>query len=219
MNLRPFGYSERVSLLACPFCREMFEEGEAKSCPVCGMKLAKFEELPPSLDAIHDEGGVPLAPELEPFPPAYLGRGKGVLIALAAAGVALFFLPWVQLTLPYIDAKSGFDLAHQRIGWLWASFVGWSVLIPTVLTRRNIAQLRGARVAAAFLSAIPAVAVGILLLKPPRSGLVPVRYTWEWPIYAMLAVSLVAVAVAVRLGGRADDIKVTRGTSKGQAVH
>jgi hypothetical protein len=35
----------------------------------------------------------------------------------------------------------------------------------------------------------------------------------------MLAVSLVAIAVAFRLGGRADDIKVTRGTSKGQAVH
>jgi hypothetical protein len=197
----------------------MFEEGEAKTCPVCGMKLAKFEELPPSLDAVHDEGGVPLAPELEPLPPAYLGRGKGPLLALAAAGVVLFFLPWVQLTLPYIDAKSGFDLAHQRIGWLWASFVGWSVLIPTVFTRRNIAQLRGARVAAAFLSAIPAVAVGILLLKPPRGGIVPVRYTWEWPIYAMLAVSLAAIAVAVRLGGRADDIKVTRGTSKGQHVH
>jgi len=197
----------------------MFEEGEARTCPVCGMKLAKFEELPPSLDAIHDEGGVPLAPELEPFSPTYLGRGKGPLLALAAAGVVLFFLPWVNLTLPYIDSKSGFDLAHQRIGWLWASFVGWSVLIPTIFTRRNIAQLRGARVAAAFLSAIPAVAVAILFLKPPRAGVVPVRFTWEWPIYAMLAVSLAAIAVAVRLGGRADDIKVTRGTSKGQAVH
>jgi hypothetical protein len=219
MNLRSFGYPHRVSLLACPFCREMFEEGEAKACPVCGVKLAKFEELPPSLDAVHDEGGVPLAPELEAFPPGYLGRGKGPLVALGVAGIVLFFLPWVQLTLPYIDAKSGFDLAHQRIGWLWASFVGWSVLIPTILSRRNIAQLRGARVAAAFLSAIPAVAVGILLLKPPRSGIIPVRYTWEWPIYAMLAVSLLAIAVAFRLGGRADDIKVTRGTSKGQAVH
>ena len=62
--------------------------------------------------------------------------------------------------------------------------------------------------AAAFLSAIPAVAVAILFLKPPRAGIVPLRFTWEWPIYAMLAVSLAAVAVALRLGGRADDIKV-----------
>lgn len=219
MNLRSFGYPERAMLLACPFCREMFEEGEAKACPVCGMELTKFEKLPPSLDAIHDEGGVPLAPELELLPWTYLGRGKGPLVVLAAIGVVLFFLPWVRLTLPYIDAKSGFDLAHQRIGWLWASFVGWTVLIPTVLSRRNIAQLRGARVAAAFLSAIPAVAVTILLSKPPHGGIVPVRYTWDWPIYAMLAVSLAAIFFAVRLGGRADDIKVTRGTSQGQHLH
>jgi hypothetical protein len=219
MNLRSFGYPERVGLLACPFCREMFEEGEAKTCPVCGMELTQFEKLPPSLDAIHDEGGVPLTPELEVLPWTDLRRGKGVLVVLAVAGIVLFFLPWVQLTLPYIDSKSGFDLAHQRIGWLWASFVGWTVLIPTVLSRRNIIQLRGARVAAAFLAAIPAVAVTILLSKPPHGGIVPVRYTWDWPIYAMLGVSLVAIAVAVRLGGRVDDIKVARGTSKGQHVH
>ena len=219
MNLRGFGYPERGMLLACPFCREMFEEGEAKACPVCGMELTKFDKLPPSLDAIHDEGGVPLAPELELLPWAYLGRGKGPLVVLAAVGVVLFFLPWVQLTLPYIDAKSGFDLAHQRIGWLWASFVGWTVLIPTVLSRRTIAQLRGARVAAAFLSAIPAVAVAILLLKPPHGGIVPVRYSWDWPIYGMLAVALTAIVFALRLGGRADDIKVSRGTSQGQHLH
>jgi hypothetical protein len=219
MNLRSFGYPQRVGLLACPFCREMFEEGEAKACPVCGMELTKFEKLPISHDAVHDEGGVPLAPELELLPWSYFGRGKGPLVVLGAIGVVLFFLPWVRLTLPYIDAKSGFDLAHQRIGWLWGAFVGWTVLIPTVLSRRNIHQLRGARVAAAFLSAIPAVAVAILLAKPPRGGLIPVRYTWDWPIYAVLAVSLLAIAFAVRLGGRADDIKVSRGTSKGQHVH
>lgn len=215
------GYSKRVGLLACPFCREMFEEGEgeAKACPVCGMALSKFEDLPVSAEAFHDEGGVPLLPELEPLPFGYLGRSKGVLVALAVVGVVLFFLPWVRLTMPYIDSKSGFDLAHQRIGWLWGAFVGWTVLIPTVLSRRSIVQMRGARVAAAFLSAIPAIGVGILLAKPPRGGLIPIRYTWDWPIYAMLAVSLIAVAFAIRLGGRADDIKVGRGTSKGQHLH
>lgn len=203
-------------LLACPFCREMFEEGEAKACPVCGMELAKFENLPTSLDAIHDEGGVPVAPEYELLPWQFFGRNKGPLVVLAAIGVVLFFLPWVRLTLPYIDAKSGFDLAHQRIGWLWAALVGWTVLIPTVASRRSIVQMRGARVAAAFLAAIPAVSVGILLAKPPHGGLVPVRYSWDWPIYAMLVVSLVAIGFAIRLGGRVDDIKVTRGTSSGR---
>ncbi len=219
MNLRSFGYPERVGLLACPFCREMFEEGEAKACPVCGMELTRFEKLPLSHDAAHDEGGIPTAPELEPLPWMFLGRGRGPLVVLGLAGAVLFFLPWVQLTMPYIDSKSGFDLAHQRIGWLWAAFVGWTVLIPTVLSRRSIVQMRGARVAAAFLSAIPAVSVAILLAKPPRGGLIPVRYTWDWPIYGMLAVSLIAIAFAVRLGGQVDDIKVARGTAKRRDLH
>lgn len=212
-------YPRAVGLLACPFCREMFEEGETKSCPVCGMALTKFENLPLSHDAMHDEGGVPLTPELEILPWTDLRRGKGPIAVLAIAGIVLFFLPWVRLTLPYIDAKSGYTLAHERIGWLWAAFAAWVVLVPTVLSRRSIIQLRGARVAAAFLSAIPAVAIGILLARPPHGGRIPVRYTWDWPMWAMLVVSVVALAISLRLGGRADDIKVSRGTSKGQPVH
>lgn len=213
------GYASRVGLLACPFCREMFEEGEARTCPVCGMELTAFEKLPPSHDALHDEAGVPTLPEQEPLAWHDFRRGKGLAMVLGLAGLGLFFLPWVHLTLPYIASKSGFDLAHERLGWLWACCAAWVVLVPTVASRRSIAQLRGARVAAAFLSAIPGVAVGVLLAKPPRGGLVPVRYTWEWPIYATLALAFVAVAVAVRLGGRVDDIAVKKGSSKGQVVH
>jgi hypothetical protein len=168
---------------------------------------------------MHDEGGVPTVPELEKLPFTFLGRSKGPLVALGLVGMVLFFLPWVRLTLPYIDAKSAFDLAHQRIGWLWAALVGWTVLVPTVLSRRSIFQMRGARVAAAFLSAIPAVSVGILLAKPPHGSIIPVRYTWDWPIYAMLAVSLTAIFFALRLGGRTDDIKVTRGSAAGRDLH
>ena len=213
------GYSPPVGLLACPFCREMFEEGEAKSCPVCGMELTAFDKLPPSLDALHDEAGVPTIPELEKLPWHDFRRWKGVTVVLGFAGLALFFLPWVHLTLPYIASKSGFDLAHERIGWLWAVCAAWVVLVPTVASRRSIAQLRGARVAAAFLAAIPGVAVTVLLAKPPRGGLVPVRYTWEWPIYGVLILSLAAIAAAVQLGGRVDDITVKKGSSKGQVLH
>jgi hypothetical protein len=197
----------------------MFEEGEEKSCPVCGMALAKLEKLPPSIDALHEDGDVPALPHLERFSWTYLGRGRGPLVALGLVGLVLFFLPWVHLTMPYIDSRSGFDLAHQRIGWLWASFAAWMVLIPTVASRRSIFQLRGARVAAAFLSAIPGVAVGVLLARPPHGSVVHVSYTWEWAIYAMLFLSIAAVAISVRLGGRIDDIKVSRGTSKGEVVH
>jgi hypothetical protein len=213
------GYARKVALLACPFCREMFEASEAKRCPVCEMDLTKFENLPPSHDALFDEAGVPTAPEMAPLPLTYLGRGKGPLVVVALLSMVLFFLPWVQLTMPYIDHKSGFDLAHERIGWLWSVFVAWVVLIPTVLSRRSIIQMRGARVAAAFLSAIPAVAIGILLARPPRGHIMVVKYTWDWPMFVMLGLSLIAVGLSLRLGGRVDDIKVKSGSSKGQAVH
>jgi hypothetical protein len=197
----------------------MFEEGEAKSCPVCGMALAQLHKLPPSLDALHDEAGVPTAPEAQLLPRTYLGRGKGALAALGLAGLAFFFLPWVQLTLPYIASKSAFNLAHERIGWLWACCAAWVVLVPTVLSRRSILEMRGARVAAAFLSAIPGVAIAILLAKPPRGGLIPVRYTWDWPMWATLAVSAVAILLSLRLGGSAQVITLRRGSSKGQTLH
>ena len=197
----------------------MFEEGEATSCPVCGMELAKFEKLAPSIEAV-DEDGIPPAPELEPLPWKDLSRGRGALVALAAIGIVLFFLPWVRLTMPYIAVHSGFDLASHRLGWLWASFAGWSVLIPTVMSRRTIAQLRGARVAAAGLAAAPSVAIAVLLAFPPHGVRgIPVRYAWDWAFWAMLAVSLAAVVVSLRLGGSVDDIKVSRGTSRGQHVH
>ncbi len=197
----------------------MFEEGEARTCPVCGMELAKLHKLPPSIDALHDEAGVPTAPEIELLPLRYLGRGKGPLAALGLVGLVCFFLPWVQLTMPYIASKSAFDLAHERIGWLWACCAAWVVLVPTVLSRRSIVQMRGARVAAAFLSAIPTVAVAVLLAKPPRGSIIPVRYTWDWPMWTTLAVSILAILVSIRLGGPLSDISVKRGSSKGQALH
>ena len=211
-------YAERpVGLVACPFCREMFEEGEETVCPVCGMTLARLEKLP---RATHDvtEDGVPVEPDIEPLPITYLGRGKGALLVVAAAGLALFFEPWVHVTMPDVFDLSGFDLA-RRLGWAWGAAVAWIVLVPTVLSRRSIRQLRGARVAAAFLAAVPAVTTAILLLKPPHSSLVPIQFAWSPAFWATLGVSLVGTLLGARLGGRVDDIQVSRGTSVGQDLH
>jgi hypothetical protein len=186
------------------------------------MELAKFEDLPPSIEA--DEGGVPTAPENEVMPWTFVGRGRGPLAVLALFGLVLFFLPWVVRTFPDTRVFSAFDLAHERIGWMWGPFAAWSVLVPTVLSRRTIAKMRGARVAAAFLSAVPVVAVANLLFHPPKGTMVggfvvASKIAWQWPIYGTLLVSLLALAFSVRLGGPVDDIKVRRGTSKGQHVH
>jgi hypothetical protein len=207
-----------MSLLACPFCREMFKRGERELCTVCGVKLVPFETLPLSDDAL-SEDGVPRRPELEALPITYLGRGRGLVAALSLAGLAAFFVPWIHLTMPDDLMLTGAALA-QRLGWAWGSGVAWFILVPTVLSRRTIFQLRGARVAAAFLAAVPGMTTVVLLARPPHgSNGVPVRFTYEPALFATLALSVLAFAAALALGGRGDDIRVRRGTSAGQLVH
>jgi hypothetical protein len=207
-----------MALLACPFCRELFQEGELARCPVCGVALVAFDKLPPSAEAQQEEGPPP-EPEYELLPATYLGRGRGLLAGLALAGLVAFFLPWVDLTMPDIIALSGFALA-QRLGWAWGAGVAWFILVPTVLSRRSIFQMRGARVAAAFLAAVPGTTVAVLLARPPHGTRgVPVHFTFGPALYATLGLSVLALGVAVLLGGRADDIRVRRGSSAGQLVH
>jgi hypothetical protein len=208
-----------MSLLACPFCREMFEKGEHLKCPVCGVGLVPFEALPASDDARHEDG-TSVAPEEEILPRGYLGRGRGALAALALAGLVVFFLPWIEVTMPDAVSLAGFDLA-RRLGWAWGAGVAWFILIPTVLSRRTILQMRGARVAAAFLAAVPGTTVAILLARPPHAPHgVPLRFAFAPSLYATLGLSVAAFAIAALFfGGRIDDIRVRRGSSSGQLVH
>jgi hypothetical protein len=207
-----------MTFVACPFCREMFDKGERGTCPVCGVSLVPFEKLPPSEEAL-DEGDVPSRPESEPFPATFLGRGRGLLAALALAGLVAFFLPWVAVTMPDVVTLSGFAIA-RRLGWSWGAGVAWFILLPTVLSRRSVLEMRGARVAAAFLAAVPGATVAVLLARPPHGGHgVPLRFTFATGLYATLALSVVASVVAVFLGGRVDDLRLRRGSSSGHLVH
>jgi hypothetical protein len=121
--------------------------------------------------------------------------------------------------MPEIVALSGFALA-QRLGWAWGAGVAWFILVPTVLSRRSILQMRGARVAAGFLSAVPGTTVAVLLARPPHGAHgVPVHFTFGPALFATLGLSIVALGVATALGGRADDIRLRQGSSAGQLVH
>jgi hypothetical protein len=197
----------------------MFEEAEGDVCPSCDVPLSPFEKLPKSHEAAAlDADELPVEPQHEPLRMSDMRRGKGVTTLLALVGLALFFVPWVNVTLPNEATLTGFEIA-RRLGWAWGAACAWVVLVPTVLSRRSIAQLRGARVIATFLSVVPAVTVIILLSTAPHREHVPVRFAWMWPMYATLLVSVAASAVSLRLGGRIDDLKVTRGTSRGQVLH
>jgi hypothetical protein len=80
-------------------------------------------------------------------------------------------------------------------------------------------QMRGARVAACFLGAVPGVTAGILLARPPHAHGIPVRFDFQAGLYATLGLSVAAVVLGLVFGGRLDDIRVERGTSRGQVVH
>lgn len=206
-----------MGLVACPFCREMFELGEATECPVCGMKLVAFEKLPPSRET-HDELGLPIEPAHDLLPWTYLGRMRAALVVAALVGVALFFAPWIHETLPEDFHLSGFGLA-RRLGWIWGAGVGWFVLVPTVVSRRTIAQMRGARVAAAFLSATSLVSCAILLLFPPHGRFYKPHFVYEPAFFLTMLVSAFAVALSFKLGGRVEDIAVARGSATGETLH
>jgi hypothetical protein len=196
----------------------MFERSESQTCPVCGVSLVAFERLPISDEAL-SEDGVTRQPEWEPLSPTYLRRGRGALAVLAVAGLVVFFAPWVNLTMPDVVSYSGFELA-RRLGWAWGAGVGWFILLPMVVTRRSIMKMRGARVAASFLAAVPGLTATLLLARPQHGAHgVPLHYTWGWGLFATLALSVVAVAFALFFGGRVDDIALRRGTSAGQVVH
>jgi hypothetical protein len=196
----------------------MFELGETRACQTCGVALVAFDKLPVSDEAL-SEDGVVRQPEWEPLALTYLGRGRGALALLALAGAAVFFVPWVHLTMPDVVSYSGFELS-RRLGWAWGAGVAWFVMLPTVLSRRSIMNMRGARVAAAFLSAVPGLTAGLLLARPPHGAHgVPVHFTWGWGLFATLALSIAAVAFAVFFGGGLVDIALRRGNSAGQVVH
>ena len=208
-------------LIACPFCHELFSKGEAKECPSCGLALTDLAKIPMSHDALaEDDFGIPTEPHLEALPWLAARRGRGLLVAGALLGFVAFFAPWVNMTAPEIRVLSGAALAKHS-GWIWGAFVAWFVLLPMTISRRSIDQMRGARVAAAFLSAIPIITTSILWLMPPRPRYVPIRFEWGWGLYATWILGILATITAIRFGGRIDDIKVARGglSRRGETLH
>jgi len=197
-----------AALQACPFCRKLFTTGEARACPDCDVALVGMNQLPPSLDALEDEAeqGQVTFPEEQLLPTTYMGRGRGALIALSLAGIASFFLPWVELTMPESAVYSAFDLARGRAGWLWGGATAWLVLIPLVLTRRTIARMRGVRIVTIMFAAMTFTEALMLWLLPPRRGVTPLELHFRYGLFLSGAISLLGVAVAARFGGSLDNL-------------
>jgi hypothetical protein len=192
-------------LIACPFCHELFVKGEAKECPSCGLVLTDLGKVALSQDAKAEDFGLPTPPHLMRLAWFDMRRGKGTLTIGAALGLVAFFAPWVDMTSPEARLLSGAELA-RRSGWIWGAGVAWFVLLPMAITRMSIDKMRGARVASAFLSAIPVLTCSILWFFPPHSRYVPIRFEWTWGLYATWILGVLAIITSIRLGGKLTEI-------------
>ena len=201
-----------ANLVACPFCREMFQAGEADLCPSCGLALSDLAKLPPSYEAKLEDDW-PDKPEWETLPLLYWRRGRLALLIAAVIGVVLFFLPWIHETAPDRYDFTGFELA-RRLVWMWACAVSWGMLIPVVLARRSVARMRSARVAASLFCAIPLVSAVVLMLAPPHPPpnlRIAFAFHFGIGLYGTVVVAALVLPFAIKFGGRIDDLPTQKG--------
>lgn len=192
-------------LLACPFCRELFERAETEQCPECEIPLSPLHELPPSLDALEEEAAhwERDLPEDQQRAIGDLGRGRGALLAVALLSLLSFWLaPWVEMTSPHAELRSGYSLARGPLGWLWGGAIAWFVSIALVVSRRSIRQMRGVRVILVLFAAMTLAEIVMLMVLSPSGGRqVYFSYEWAWGLYLSLALSAAGILFAARFGG------------------
>jgi hypothetical protein len=192
-------------LLACPFCRELFDRTETEHCPECDIPLEPLHRLAPSYEAVEEDAArwEQTRPEDQRRPLSDLGRGRGALLAIALASLLLFWLaPWVSISSPNTAVRSGYSLARGPLGLLWGGAMAWFVSLALVTSRRTIMQMRGVRAILMAFAAMTGSEIAVLLItSPSRSRELTVIYEWCWGLYASLALSLLGVLVAARFGG------------------
>jgi hypothetical protein len=129
-------------------------------------------------------------------------------------------MPWMHETSPEIRSLSGFEFARQLLPWIWGGGIGWFVMLPLVLSRRTIRQMRGARVAVGFLAGTVLTTVAARLVLVPRAHpLVPLRYSWGTGLYVAGCLALLALAFAVRFGGAIDDLPTGKTRRGDETLH
>ncbi|MFT3770086.1 MAG: hypothetical protein QM820_32050 [Minicystis sp.] len=206
-------------LVACPFCRQLFEPGEAAACPDCGLGLKDLGKLPPSYDAQIEYPEIPTPPHMETLPWTFWGRNRALLLALTVIGLGLFFAPWIHETAPELRELSGYGLARLR-PFYWAPATAWFVLLPLVLSRRSVHKMRGSRVAVAFLAGMALMTVVTLVTRPPQpSPHMRVAFEWGWGLYATGVVALAAIGAALGFGGKLEDLPTKQARRGDEVLH
>ncbi len=220
-----------------PLCRELYTKDDAiERCPDCGVDLVPFHEVAPSPESRLEQDAL-----LEQTPPEWhkvafwdFRRGRGLVPLLALLGLISYALPWFSQSLPDTRVLSGYQLARYHVGWLWGGAVGWFILIPLVVSRRSIAEMRGVRMIAAVFASLTAAEVLVFVnVTSSRQSQVVVQFAWEWGIWISCFISALSACIAATLGGSipqpnksepdipvAPQVSVRRGRSKrGRTLH
>lgn len=141
----------------CPFCREAFDEVDR--CPSHDVELVTLRELGALAAA-----GVSDEIDSSAWSPR---RGRGILAGGALLTLLAFFCPFGSLILPEAAAamepvavtNTLLTLARGRSLRLWIVPIAALSLLLLLYRRRSGVALRGARLAALFVSVLPSVVV------------------------------------------------------------
>jgi hypothetical protein len=145
----------------CPFCKEAFDDTER--CPTHDVELVGLREL--GLIAAASTSDDAALPAWSPR------RGRGLLGFGALLTLIAFFLPLASLSGDLHVTNSLFTLARGRALRLWIVPMAAFALLLMVYRRRTGPEMRGARVAALFLSVLPSAVVIFTLLGTRSAAL------------------------------------------------
>jgi hypothetical protein len=180
------------------------EDENVAKCPDCDVALVPLHQLPPSAETILErEAELEQTPlEWKRLPFFDMSRGRGWLLLLCVLGLVGFFQPWFLLYKPEEVVLSGYRIARHFAGWVWAGAVGWFVLVPLVLTRRTIADLRGIRAICAFFASLTFGEILVLAnVSPTSKSHVPIEFASAYGLWWSAGVSALATLVSLILGG------------------
>lgn len=135
----------------CPFCRECFEGVDV--CPDHDLPLVDFVDLPrqPEARIVRDDT------ELGPLE---WRHGRGASAAGALCAIVGFFLPLFTYTVGERSvASGGMELATTRAPALWTIPFAGAVVLAILGRRRTPLALRGARLVAPIVGAMPVMSL------------------------------------------------------------
>ena len=182
----------------CPFCKEAFDDADAISgrCPSHDVELVTLRELGRIAALAGDDDAQ--------LPVWSLQRGRGLVAVGALLMVVAFFLPFASLSGQMTVSNTLFSLARGRALRLWIVPSAAFALLLLLYRRRTGPELRGARLAALFVSLLPGAVVGFTLLGTrAAAALMAEQLRSELNFHVGLGPWVIAIASVLSLWGSA----------------